>query len=123
MAATPVRIERNSVATVAECELALHSLGAALVAKDPAERANGFDRTLSCTLRDLHVIFAGRLHDGLLTDIVRTEDAKAQIRLSLSSDDLLSMVAGSLNVAAAWATGRIKVGASVRDMLKLRSIF
>ncbi|MEO9139345.1 MAG: sterol-binding protein [Jatrophihabitans sp.] len=111
------------MANVEQCELALHGLAATLAAKDPATRTKGFDRTLTCSVRDLDVIFAGRLHDGLLVDIARTADPKAQIRLSLSSDDLLSMVDGSLNFAAAWAKGHIKVGAGVRDMIKLRTIF
>ena len=47
----------------------------------------------------------------------------AQIRLTMTSDDLLALVDGSLHLASAWATGRIKVEAGVRDLLKLRSIF
>jgi putative sterol carrier protein len=41
----------------------------------------------------------------------------------MKGDDLVKLVAGELNMAAAWATGRVKVDASVRDIIKLRSIF
>jgi putative sterol carrier protein len=41
----------------------------------------------------------------------------------MTSDDLLALVAGQLKVPAAWATGRIKVEAGVRDLLTLRKIF
>jgi hypothetical protein len=41
----------------------------------------------------------------------------------MSSDDLVALVDGTLKMAPAWASGRVKVEAGVRDMLKLRSIF
>lgn len=83
-----------------------------------------FERSLSCTLRDLHVTFVGRLQEGQLTDIEQAGEApSAQIRLDMTSDDLLAMVDGALNLASAWAAGRVKVNAGVRDMLRLRSMF
>lgn len=111
------------MATVEQCEQALHRFASTLAQKDPASRTKGFDRTLTCSIRDLNVIFAGRLHDGLLVDIARTTNPQAQIRMDLSSDDLLSMLDGSLHIASAWAKSRIKVSAGVRDMIKLRTIF
>jgi alkyl sulfatase BDS1-like metallo-beta-lactamase superfamily hydrolase len=111
------------VATVDECEQALHGLAAKLAANDPGRRRAGFDRRLTCRLRDLDVIFAGRLKDSLLTDIARTDKADGQVRLSMTSDDLLALVDGHLKMASAWATGRVKVEAGVRDLMRLRSIF
>ena len=111
------------MATAQECETALHQLAARLAQQDPAERATSFDRTLSCTVRDLGLIFAGRLRDGELIDIAPATGADAQIRLELTSDDLLALVDGTLNVGSAWATKRLKIGAGVRDMLRLRSVF
>jgi hypothetical protein len=81
-----------------------------------------YDRTLSCYLRDLDVVFAGRLQAGQLVDIVRSGTRDAQIRLSMTSDDLLALVDGRLKMASAWATGRVKIDAGIRDLLKLRSI-
>lgn len=115
------------MATLDECRAALDGLANRLADKDPTRRKTGFDRTLSCTVRDLDATFAGNLHHGLLTDITRVDETQrrpaAQIRLTLTSDDLIALVDGSLNVAAAWASGRLKVEAGVRDMLRLRSIF
>jgi putative sterol carrier protein len=111
------------VATVDECEHALHGLAAKLAANDGSTRKAGFDRRLTCKLRDLDVIFGGRLHDGLLTGITRADQADGQVRLTMTSDDLLALVDGSLKIASAWATGRIKVEAGVMDLLKLRTIF
>ena len=110
------------MATVEQCEEALHGL-AGRMAGSSGNAANGFDRSLSCSLNDLAVVFGGRLHDGQLTDIAQIKDPAAQIRLTMTSDDLLRLVDGELNLAKAWASGRIKVQAGVRDLLKLRSIF
>ena len=111
------------MATVEECEKALDELAARLAARDPASNRSSLDRTISCHIRDLDATWAGRLHDGRLEDIARASTTAAQVKLSMKSDDLLTLVAGELNMAAAWATGRVKVDASVRDIMRLRSIF
>lgn len=111
------------MATVEECERALGQFAAQLTDHNGDSPHAQFDRTLSCTLKDLGVTFAGRLRSGQLENIRQVSKADAQIRLSMSSDDLLAMVDGKLNLASAWATGRVKVGAGIRDMLRLRSMF
>jgi putative sterol carrier protein len=112
------------MATVEECEKAFHDLATRLGSVDPDQRKKVvLDRSLSCTLRDLGVSFAGRLHDGELRDIHQVEKADAQIRLTVSSDDLLRLTTGELNFAGAWATGKLRIDANVFDLLKLRSIF
>jgi putative sterol carrier protein len=40
----------------------------------------------------------------------------------MASDDLLALTAGELDFTRAWASGRVKMEASIRDMLKLRSL-
>jgi alkyl sulfatase BDS1-like metallo-beta-lactamase superfamily hydrolase len=112
------------MATVAECEQAFHSLAERLAEADPETRKrNALDRTLTCSLPDLGVIFGGRLHDGLLTDIHQVQEPAAQVRLRMSSDDLLKVIAGELNLTSAWTAGRVKIEAKVFDLIKLRSIF
>ncbi|MCU1658283.1 MAG: sterol-binding protein [Pseudonocardiales bacterium] len=112
------------MASVEACEEAFHGLAAKLASANGATKQKAtLDRSLSCTLPDLGVVFAGQLKDGELRDIRQTDTADAQIRLTMSSDDLLTLVAGELNMASAWATGRVKIDASVFDLLKLRSIF
>ena len=111
------------MASLQECEQALHTLADRMAATDPAHRTTGFDRTLSCSIRDLNVVFGGRLHDGLLLDIAQVATATGKIKLDLTSDDLVALVGGSLNLGSAWASGRVKVSAGVRDLMKLRSIF
>ena len=111
------------MATVDECEQALHTLAARLA--DNGGRP-GFDRSLSCRLIDPDVAFAGRLADGLLVGISRTDTgaaATAQVRLTMAADDLLALVAGTLKLAPAWTSGRVKIEAGVRDLLRLRALF
>lgn len=115
------------MATVEQCEQALHTLAQRLADNDASRKKAGFDRSLTCTIRDLDVVFSGRLSDGRLVDIGRAtgRDAtgSAQVRLTMTSDDLLALVDGQLKMASAWATGRVKIDAGVRDLVRLRSIF
>jgi predicted lipid carrier protein YhbT len=111
------------LASVQECEQALLSLADRLAAVDPDVRArHTVERTLSCTVTDLGVVFVGRIdHDGLSQ--IRVDDGSgAQVRLAARSDDLVALTEGRLGVPSAWATGRLKVEASVLDLLKLRSL-
>lgn len=112
------------MATIVACESALHELADRLAAADPEHRKKAtFDRTLSCTLRDLGVTFAAHLSAATLTNIRQIDTRDAQVRMTMTSDDLIAMVAGTLNMATAWATGRVKIQASVFDLLKLRTLF
>jgi hypothetical protein len=116
------------MATKDECAAALDRLAAKLSGLDEDRRANnGFERTVSCTVPDLGVAFHGRMKEAQLKDVVDYNDVSklpnAQIRLTIPSDDLLALVDGRLNFLQAWASGRIKVGASFGDVLKLRKIF
>lgn len=112
------------MATVQECEEAFRGLADKLAAVDPETRKKTvLDRSVTCTLRDLDVTFAGQLRDGGLHDIHQVETPSAQIKLAMASDDLLKLTAGELNFASAWASGRIKVDASIFDLLKLRTLF
>jgi hypothetical protein len=116
------------VADLDECRTAIAALAARL--GSPGEnRADGLDRTVSAKVLDLGVTFRGHLHDGVLDDIVTDETAAAgsdapaaKIRLELASADLLALADGSLSLGHAWLSGRVKIHASLSDLLKLRSL-
>lgn len=114
------------MATLQECELALRSLADRL-AEVPAEvrGKHVVSRTLSCRVPDLDVVFLATLGDDGIEGLRHEpgqSTAGAQVRLAAASDDLLAMIAGELSPPAAWATGRLKVEASVLDLLKLRTL-
>lgn len=117
------------MASIAACEQALQALADRLASADAdAKSKAALDRTISCRLRDLDLVFAGRLHDGELVGIAKLDPAKAdsgpaQVRMTMTSDDLIKLVAGELHMGSAWATGRIRIDASVRDLLRLRTLF
>jgi hypothetical protein len=110
------------LATAEQCEQALRTLAGRL-AGNGSTRATSFDRTLACTLSDLDLTYAGRLKDGQLSGITVTSNPSAQIRLTMASDDLLELVDGRLDLGSAWASGRIKIDAGLRDLLRLRTLF
>lgn len=112
------------MASVEECERAFHGLAAKLAEADSSARQKAsFDRSLTCTLSDLDVIFAGQLRDSQLIDIRKVDKPDAQVKMTMTSDDLLKLVAGELSMGSAWASGRVKIDASILDLLKLRSVF
>ena len=114
------------MASVQECERALRTLAQRLADVDPAQLGrHDVTRQLSCRVPDLDLVFHARLTEGSLTDVHHVEgldDGAAQVRLTASSDDLVSLVGGSLTPVSAWASGRLRVEASVLDLLRLRSL-
>ena len=111
------------MATIEQCMKALEGVLGDLTSS-PA--AKGLDRTLSCRLTDLHQVVLARLEGGAITGMHAVPEepapAPADIRLTMSSDDLLALTGGELSFAPAWASGRVKLEAGLRDMLKLRSL-
>ena len=47
---------------------------------------------------------------------------KADIRLTMTSDDLLALTRGDVSFAKAWSSGRLKLDAGIRDLLRLRAL-
>lgn len=114
------------MATIEECRTALDRLSDNLAGADGGVRsAAALNRSLSCRITDLDVTFTGRLENGRIRVLDTHPGApreKAEIRLTMSGDDLVAMVDGELNFAKAWASGRVKLEAGLRDMLRLRSL-
>ncbi|MGA4959596.1 SCP2 sterol-binding domain-containing protein [Streptomyces lavendulocolor] len=114
------------MATIDECRTALDRLAQDLTHADGAVRgAAALDRTLSCHVTDLDVTFTGRLAGGRLEVLDRVDGPppeRADVRLAMAGDDLVALVGGELNFARAWASGRIRLEAGFRDLLRLRSL-
>ncbi|MER8090846.1 MULTISPECIES: SCP2 sterol-binding domain-containing protein [unclassified Streptomyces] len=114
------------MATMAECRSALDRLSGNLAVADGDVRsAAALDRSLSCHIKDLDITFTGRLAHGRI-QVLDTADGppreKAEIRLAMTGDDLVAMVDGELNFAKAWGTGRVRLEAGFRDLLRLRTL-
>lgn len=101
------------------------NLADSLNSADPEARKKHLpDRSLELHLLDLDLFFRGRVHDGELIDIVENPDDKSKpnIKLTMNSDDLREMTEGRLKFATAWATGRVRLDAGIRDLLRLRTM-
>ena len=111
------------MATMDQCLTALRSILGDL-ASNPA--AAGLDRSLSCRLTDLDQMLVGRLASGAVHDLTAVPDGpsapRADIRLTMTSDDLVALTDGRLHFGQAWATGRVKLEAGLRDLLRLRKL-
>ncbi|MFD4246354.1 SCP2 sterol-binding domain-containing protein [Streptomyces sp. NPDC058525] len=114
------------MATIQECRDALDRLSDNLAGADGGVRgAAALDRSLSCHITDLDQTFTGRLDDGRIRVDTLTAGppaTKSEIRLAMAGDDLVALVAGDLKFAKAWASGRVKLEAGFRDLLRLKSL-
>ena len=122
------------MASVEDCRKALDGLTAALAAVEPELRARHVPtRTVACRVADLDVTFVGRLdEDGVHDVVLRTLDGsdevddvepEVDVRLTMDSDELVALADGSDDFLHAWLRGRVQVSASMRDLLRLRSLF
>lgn len=112
------------MATVEECRDALVRLSGALTRLDPRKRESAIvDRSVSAYITDLDVMFNGRLDGDGFHDITTDPAPRAQLKLSMASDDLLALADGELSFGTAWSRGRLKVDASFGDLLRLRKLF
>ncbi|KOG86541.1 sterol-binding protein [Streptomyces varsoviensis] len=78
-----------------------------------------------CIRDSLGTTFVGRLANGRIEDVTAVPGpppGRADIRLTMTGDDLVALVGGELNFAKAWGSGRVKLQAGLRDVLRLRSL-
>jgi hypothetical protein len=113
------------MASVEECREALQALAGRLTEMNPADRASYFaGRSMSCHVTDLGVTFVTRFTDQGAEPVTeaKPDDPTADIRLTASSDDVIALSATPANIARMWLAGRVKVQASMRDLLALRRL-
>ncbi|WP_320776601.1 sterol-binding protein [Streptomyces sp. CRN 30] len=114
------------MATIEECRAALEKLSENMrSADDDVRAATALDRSVTCHITDLDVTFAGRLQGGRIEVRDTLEGPprdRAEIRLAMTGDDLVALVAGELNFAKAWGSGRIRLEAGLRDLFRLRKL-
>jgi predicted lipid carrier protein YhbT len=114
------------VASVKQCRNALEALAKTLDTVDPDVRSKHLpERTVMCRVKDLDVRFIARLDEAGIHDLAQAPDEDpphADVRVTVSSDDLLALVSREDDFVSAWLHGRVQVSAPVRDMLRLRSV-
>ncbi|GAA2562213.1 hypothetical protein GCM10010423_76340 [Streptomyces levis] len=115
-----------AMATIEECRSALDKLSDSMQrAEGDVREAAALDRSVSCHVTDLDVTFVGRMRGGRIEvrdTVPGPPPDKAAIRLAMTGDDLVALVDGELNFATAWGSGRVKLHAGLRDLLRLRKL-
>ncbi|ADD44087.1 SCP2 sterol-binding domain-containing protein [Stackebrandtia nassauensis] len=111
------------MATAEDCRNALEAFAAQIAANsDQVKRKLTFERRLACDITDLGIAFHGRFHEGRLGGITEGDDPGAEIRMTVASDDLVALINNELDFGKAFASGRVKIKASIMDLLKLKGM-
>jgi predicted lipid carrier protein YhbT len=113
------------MATAEDCRKAFDSLLGRLSELDEQTRQRAIpNRTLSCHITDLGVTFLTRIGpDGAEPLAEAGPDApRAQVRFSAKSDDVMAIAARPESFARLWFTRRVKVDASMADIVNLRKL-
>jgi SCP-2 sterol transfer family len=119
----PLRNEAH-MKSAEECREALQKLASRLSELNPADREAYFgNRTMSVTIPDLGVTFATKMDSGdAAVREVGPGEPPADIRLTANSDEVVALAESPMNIARAWVAGRVKIDASMKDLLRLRKL-
>lgn len=121
--ATASRIEDVVVASTEDVDTILDDLLHRLTDLDPNTRALlPARRTIEARCPDLGLVRHAEWRDGALVVLDEPPRGRCDIRISLASDDLLAMHRGDLTFSRAYAVGRVRLDASVTDLLRLRAV-
>lgn len=111
------------MATVEEVDQILGDLLERLGDLDPTVRSlMPSHRTVEARCPDLELVRFAVWRDGRLQLVDGPPNRRADIRISVRSDDLLALHHGELTFARAYAANRVRLDASMTDLLRLRAI-
>src|ERR1700683_1916209 len=113
------------MASAEECREALQTLTTRLAEMSPQDRASYFGkRSMSCHVTILGVTFITNLPNAGAEPVKEAapDEPPADIRLTANSDDVVALSATPANIARMWLSGRVKVQASIRDLMALRRL-
>jgi hypothetical protein len=113
------------MATAEECREAFVKLTGRLSELDPKDRDAFFSgRSFSCHVTDLNVTFMTRFGPQGADPVQEAApgDPPADVRLTAPSSVVLELSNDLGAFPRAWLSGRVKVHASMRDLLRLRKL-
>lgn len=79
-------------------------------------------RTIEANCTDLGLMYHATWRNGQLGDLVAGAAPRAHIRIHVASTDLVLLADGTLPFRDAYATQRIRIDASMTDLLRLRAV-
>ena len=81
-------------------------------------------RSILCVVTDLELVYSAEYAQGRIRKLKLIPDAgEADVRITLSSDELVALAEGKTSLPMALLFGRIRVDAHARDLLLLRQLF
>jgi SCP-2 sterol transfer family len=116
--------EEGGVATKAEVERQLAALMARLDGNEANVRsAIPSRKVLVCHVPDLDAAWYSVVEHGRVSQPTEIPpNGRADITLRVGSDDLVDLVEGRTSFLSAFTAGKVKVDASIVDLLRLRSL-
>ena len=79
-------------------------------------------RTIEARCPDLDLVRFALWDKGRIHRLESLDGRRPDIRISVRSSDLLSMANGELTFARAYASNRVRLDASMGDLLRLRAV-
>jgi hypothetical protein len=115
---------RDEVATKPEVERQLAALMARLDGNEANVRsAIPSRKVLRCHVPDLDATWYSVVDDGHVSPPTEVSpNGSADITLTVGSDDLVDLVSGRVSFLSAFTAGKVRVDASIVDLLRLRSL-
>lgn len=111
------------MATVAEVEAVLAELLSRFADVDSGTRAMlPSHRVIEARFPDLGIVRHAEWHEGRLHVLDAAPQRRPDIRVTVDSDDLVAMAEGRLSFSRAYAANRIRLDASMTDLLRLRAV-
>lgn len=113
----------RTLTTIEQVEGTLGALIGRLGSLDPSYRAMlPARRSIEARCTDLDVMYHAVWRDGQLGPLFEGPADRADIRIHVSSTDLDALSTGSLTFRQAYASRRVRVDASLTDLLRLRAV-
>lgn len=110
------------MAEVEEVEAILDAFLHRLGTLDPNTRAMlPYRRTVEARCPDLDLVRHAEWRQGRLNLLDEAPPRRADIRISARSDDIVRISDGELTFTQAYRAGRIRIDASMADLLRLRA--
>lgn len=79
-------------------------------------------RVVEAEFPDIDLVYHAEWTDGAVSQLYDGPADDPNIKVSMSSDDLIAMDQGELGFRRAFATNRLRLEASMTDLLRLRSV-
>jgi predicted lipid carrier protein YhbT len=115
----------GAVATPAEVDRTLKDLVRRLAGASPQTRSTpSGERKLVVIIPDLELVYTGAYSAGAISSLRKARpNGEEDVKITVSSDDLIALADGRLGVGSALLWGKLRVEAGARDLLLLRQLF